>query len=182
MAREVGAFKERIVGWLLVGGLIVTAISGMLCWMFSVAGVYRGTYTRTPITNQITDPGTLNLVPLTILGIVVGLVMMFGGVGYGLWSMSRSRSGPRRIEPNFRVLARYCYDGSQNLITSDWDVEAADNPRFYVRAVLENGVVGEFETSPQVYFHAGEGMAGEAELQGQWLGKFVPYIGGPNQA
>jgi hypothetical protein len=177
MPREIGAFKERIVGWLLVGGLVLTVISGGLCWLFSVAGIYRGTYTRTPVTNQITDPGTINLVPLTILGFVVGLAMMFAGVGYGAWSMAKSRKGPRRVVPNFKVLARYCYDSGQNLITADYDVDVAENPRYYVRGVLENGVVGEFETSPQVYYNAGEGMYGEAELQGQWLGRFMPYIG-----
>jgi hypothetical protein len=181
MPREIGAFKERIVGWLLVCGFAVTVISGILTWVFSVAGVYRGTYTRTPITNEINDAGSLNFVPLTILGIVVGVGMMAAGVGYGLYTMSRSRSGPRKVVPNFKVLARYCYDGGQNLITSDWEVEAAENPRFYVRGVLDNGVVGEFETSTQVYFNAGEGMVGEAELQGQWLGRFIPYIGAASQ-
>jgi len=169
-----------MVGWLLVCGLIVTVISGILCWVFSVQGIYRGTYTRKAFTNEITDPGALNWVPLAITGIVIGLLMMFVGIGYGLWSMSRAQKGPRRTVPNFRVLARYCYDRSQNLITADWEVEAADRPRFYVRGVLENGVVGEFETSVQVYFNAGEGMSGEAELQGQWLGRFVPYIGAAN--
>jgi len=177
MRREIGAFKERIVGWLLVCGLIVTIISGILLWVCSVAGVYRGTYTRTPITNQITDAGAMNFVPLTILGIVVGLLMMFTGLGYGFWTMSKSRQGPRRVIPNFRVVARYCYDKNQNLLTSEWDIEVAERPRFYVRGVMENGLVGEFETSVEVYFNSGEGMYGEAELQGQWLGRFVPYIG-----
>ena len=177
MAREIGAFKERLVGWLLVLGLIVTIVSGILFWMFSVAGIYRGTYTRTPITNEITDVGAMNFVPLTILGIVVGLGMMFGGVGYGLWSAARQRTGGRRLIAHFRVLARYCYDRSQNLITAEYDIEVADRPRFYVRAVTPDGVVGEYETSEQVYFQAGEGMSGEAELQGQWLGRFTPYIG-----
>jgi len=165
------------VGWLLVGGFAITIISGILLWMFSVAGIYRGTYTRTPITNQITDPGTLNLVPLTILGIVVGLLMMFGGLGYGFWTMSTEKSGQRKTISNFRVLARYCYDRTQQLLTSDVDIEIADRPRFYVRGVQPDGVVGEFETTIEVYYQAGEGMYGEAELQGKWLGRFVPYIG-----
>jgi len=161
----------------LVCGLIVTIISGILLWVFSVSGVYRGTYTRKAFTNEITDAGTLNLVPLTILGIAAGVLMMFAGIGYGFWSMAKSKSGPRQVVPNFRVLARYCYDRSQNLITAEWDIEVADRPRFYVRGVMENGVIGEFETTVEVYFNAGEGMVGEAELQGQWLGRFVPYIG-----
>ncbi len=179
MRREIGVIKERLVGWLLVGGLVVTVISGILLWVFSVAGIYRGTYTRKPFTNEITDAGTLNLVPLTILGIAAGVLMMFGGVGYGFYTMQRERSGPRRTENNFRVLARYCYDRTQQLITSDLDIEIADRPKFYVRGVLENGVIGEFETTLEVYYQAGEGMFGEAEIQGKWLGRFVPYIGTP---
>jgi hypothetical protein len=182
MFREIGAFKERIVGWLLVCGFAVTVICGFLCWMFSVAGIYRGTYTRKPLTNEITDAGAMNLVPLMIFGVAVGLLMMFAGIGYGLWTMSRQQKGTRRVVPNFRVLARYCYDRNQNLITAEWEVEAAEKPRFYVRGVMENGVVGEFETSIEVYFNAGEGMYGEAELQGQWLGRFVPYVGAPAQS
>ena len=180
MAREIGAFKEKTVGCLLVGGLVIAIISFGLLWVFSVSGIYRGTYTRTPVTNEITDAGTLNLVPLTILGIVVGLLMMFGGLGYAFWTMSREKHGPRRTEENFRVIARYCYDRTMQLITSEWDIEVADRPKFYVRGMFENGVVGEFETTIEVYYQAGEGMVGEAELQGKWLGRFVPYIGDPS--
>ena len=177
MAREIGAFKERIVGWLLVLGLIITVISGILLWMFSVAGIYGGTYTRTPITNQITDPGALNLAPLAILGIAIGVLMMFGGVGYGFLAMANEKKGPRRTVSNFRVLARYCYDHSMQLITAEWDIDVADRPKFYVRGAFEDGQVGEFETSLEVYHQAGEGMTGDAELQGRWLGRFAPYIG-----
>jgi len=179
MRKEIGTVKERVIGWLLVCGLAVTVISGILFWMFSVAGIYRGTYTRKPITNEITDPGALNLVPLTILGILVGVLMMFAGVIYGFWTMFKSHKGPRRTEPNFRVLARYCYDRNQNLVMAEYDLDAVEDPRFYVKASLSNGVVGEFETSVEVFFNSGEGMCGEAELQGQWLGRFVPYVG-PN--
>ena len=179
MAREIGAFKEKTVGCLLVAGLVVTIVSIGLLWVFSVSGIYRGTYTRKPITNEITDAGTLNLVPLTILGIVVGLGMMFGGLGYAFYTMSRQHKGPRRTEQHFRVLARYCYDRTMQLITAEWDIEVADRPKFYVRGMFEDGVVGEFETTMEVYYQAGEGMTGEAEIQGKWLGRFVPYIGVP---
>ncbi len=181
MRGQIGSVKERLVGWLLVGGLSITIISGFLMWMFSVSGIYRGTYTRKPITNEITDAGTLNLVPLTILGIFLGVVMMFAAIGYGFFTMAKSKTGARRIEQNFRVLARYCYDRSHNLVLVEYDLDAVEDPKFYIKAVLENGKVGEFETSVEVYFNAGEGMVGEAELQGQWLGKFIPYIGAASQ-
>lgn len=177
MRRELGAFKEKVIGWTLVSGLALAILSGILLWMFSMAGVFRGTYTRTPGSNQITDAGALNLAPLALTGIAIGVLMMIGALGYGFWSMSIERSGPRKTVTNFRVLARYCYDRNQQLITSDVDIDVADRPKFYVRGVLETGVVGEFETTIEVYYQAGEGMYGEAELQGKWLGRFVPYIG-----
>ncbi len=180
MARELGAGKEKTVGCLLVFGLVLTILSCILLWVFSVAGVYRGTYTRTPITNVITDAGTLNYVPLTILGIVVGLVMMFSGLGFAFFTMSREKKGPRRTVSNFRVVARYCYDRTMQLITADWDIDVADRPKFYVRGMFEDGLVGEFETTLEVYYQAGEGMVGEAEVQGKWLGRFIPYIGKPS--
>lgn len=177
MPRELGAFKEGAVGWCLVGGLVLTIISAILMWMFSVAGVYRGTYTRTPITNQINDAGAMNLVPLAFLGFTVGILLMLGAVGYGLWSEKTSNRGHRRVVANFRVQARYCYDASQQLICEDWDIDVADRPRFYVRGVSPDGLVGEYECTREVYYNSGEGMTGEAELQGKWLGRFTGYIG-----
>ena len=177
MKRELGAFREKVIGWTLVGGLALSILSGILLWMFSMAGVFRGTYTRTPVTNEITDAGALNLAPLAITGIAIGVLMMFGALGYGFWAMSTETSGRRKTVANFRVLARYCYDRNQQLLTADVDLDVADKPKFYVRGVLDNGVVGEFETTIEVFYQAGEGMYGEAELQGKWLGRFVPYIG-----
>ncbi len=182
MPREIGSGKERLVGWLLVGGLVLMVVCGILTWMFSVAGVYRGTYTRTPITNQITDAGTLNLVPLTIAGMVIGLLMMLAGLGYAFFSMAKQNKGERRVVEHFQILSRYCYDKNQNLLTAEWDIEVAEKPKFYIRGRTPEGLVGEFETTVEVYFMSGEGMYGEAELQGQWLGRFVPYIGAPSGA
>jgi len=175
--REVGAFKESIVGWLLIGGLVMTILFAGLTWVFSVSGIYRGTYTREPITNKITDAGTLNLVPLTFAGMFLGILCMLAGVGYGLWSHYNRNTGVRQTIPQFRILARYCYDRTQQLICEQWDIDVADRPRFYVRGVNPQGVVGEYECTMEVYYNAGEGMTGEAELQGKWLGRFVPYIG-----
>jgi hypothetical protein len=173
-----GATQEKAVGCVLAGGVVLCVVAGILIWVFSVAGVYRGTYTRTPITNEITDPGTLNLVPLCILLLAVGVLMVGGAIGYGLLHTSKARAGVRRVEPYLRVLARYGYDGG-HMIHDFYEFEAADKPRYYVKAVTQHGVVHEFETTPEVFGQAGEGMVGEGEIQGQWLGRFVPYIGEP---
>ena len=176
MRREIGGFKERTVGWLIYGGAFVSILSVLLLIMFFMIGTFRGLAGRLPLLNELAKP----LYPaLAVIGIAFGIVLMFCGLGYGLWSVSNERKGPRQSASQFRVLSRYCIDRTQQLITSELDIEFADRPRFYVRGMLENGLVVEFETTIEVFFQAGEGMYGEAELQGKWLGRFIPYIGVP---
>ena len=174
--RYKGAFEEKSVGCVLVSGCLVSIFALFFSYLFGVAGVFRGTFTRTPGTNKITDAGTLNLVPITFMFLAIGVLMMVGAIGYGLFKSGTERKGTRNVEPNFRVLARYAYDGPQ-LITAEWDIEAAEKPRYYVRGVTHASLVIELETTVEVFYQAGEGMVGEAEIQGRWLGRFVPYIG-----
>jgi len=170
------AFKEKAVGCLLVGGLAISIVSAIALYMLSLGGFLRGTYTREPVTNRITDAGTLNLVPLVLLFLTVGVLMCLTGLGYGLWVVASQNKGPRQTVPHFRILARYAYDGPI-MKTADWEIEAAERPRFYVKGMTPDGAVAEYETVIDVFYQAGEGMVGEAELQGRWLGKFIPYIG-----
>ncbi len=172
------AFKQKSVGCLMMGGFVIASISGVCALVFSMGGVFRGTFTRAPVTNEITDAGTLNLVPLCILFLAVGVAMMLGGVGYGVWVVANEKNGRRVTIEHFRVLARYVYDGPQMLV-AEYEIEAAQRPRFYVRAMLPSGETLEYETDAPVYFNCGEGMLGQAEVQGKWLGMFVPYIGSP---
>lgn len=176
--RYKGAFEEKSVGCVLVAGFVISICSLFFGYLFGVAGVFRGTFTRTPITNEITDPGTLNLLPLTLLVLTVGVLMMVGAIGYGLFRSSTKNQGIRKTEQYLRVLARFAYDGSR-MITDDFDIQSADRPRFYVRAISREGVVIELETTIEVFYQAGEGMVGEGQIQGRWLGSFVPYIGEP---
>jgi hypothetical protein len=173
------ALQQKTVGCLMLGGAIISVVSLGLMWVFGVSGVYRGTYTRTPITNEITDAGTLNLVPVTLVFFVLGLLMVGSGLAYGFWVVKQEREGPRQVAKNFRILARYAYDRSGYHLFDDQMVDAADRPRFYVRGVLPDGTSSEFEASREVWFQCGEGMYGEVELQGKWIGRFTPYVGTP---
>jgi len=176
--KQEGALAEKTVGCAIVAGGAICVVSVGLMWVFGMGGVFRGTFTREPVTDRITDAGTLNLLPLMLVFFVLGLVLFGGGIAYGLLRTKADRTGVRRVEEYLRILARYAYDGPQ-LITSDWDIEAAENARFYVKALTREGVSMELETSLQVFYMCGEGQVGEGELQGRWLGKFVPYIGEP---
>ena len=179
--RTKGAFEEKVVGCVITAGAGIAVIALFLAYLFGTAGVFHGTYTREPLTNRITDPGTLNLVPLAILFVAIGVLMIFGGIGYGLFRNATSAHGPRRTEPYLRVLARYVYDRG-HLLTSDLDIEMAERPRYYVRVLTQAGVVIELESTVEVFYQSGEGMYGEGELQGNWLGRFTPYIGEPPAA
>jgi hypothetical protein len=165
---------------LLFGGLGMIALGLFLCWLFIAGGVMRGTYTRDVAAgDKITDAGTMNLVPLAITVVVVGVLMVGGSLVYGGMFVRNSRTGTRRKIEYFRVLARLATDRYGNLLTSDWEIEAADRVRYYVRGTFPNGPIDEYEVPEEVYFACGEGMTGEAEVQGRWIGRFVPYVGSP---
>lgn len=166
--REIGAAKQRLVGWLMAGGLTLTVISIGLIGLQILAGISQG-----PSREHESGPGFFGI---TLAGAGLGILAMVGGLAYGIYAERTQNKGPRQTEANFRVLSRLCLDKNIRHI-ADSDIEFADKPRFYVRGMLESGLVGEFETKLEVYFCAGEGMTGEAEIQGTWLGKFAPYIG-----
>lgn len=177
--RHKSAFEEKTVGCVLASGCGVSVLAIGLIWLFSVAGIYHGTFTREPVTNRITDAGTLNLLPLMILLLVVGVLLIGGAIGYGLWRNANDAKGARVVQPQLRILSRMCYEKGI-LLTTDIDIEMAERPRFYVRAQYPNGEVDELECVMEVFYQAGEGMVGEAEIQGRWLGRFTPYIGVPS--
>ena len=174
---KIEVFKQGAIGICLVGGCGVTLLSGILMVVLAMGGVMRGTYTRQPITNKITDAGTLNWVPIVFVFFTLGVLMMIGAVFYGLYASATERSGPRESRPA-KVLARYGFTRDGNMLVADWEVEGADNPRYYVRLDFGHprGTV-ECECSEMLYFRCGEGMTGMAELQGKWLGAFTPTIG-----
>lgn len=171
--------QEGLVGVLLVAGFLVSAISLGFGWMFGVAGVYRGTYTRDTLHNdKITDAGAMNLLPVTLVFLVIGLLMFAGGLALGFGVISCHKKGPQKQIDYFRILARFATSRSGALL-SDWELENADRPRFYVRATYPNAHVEEYEVAPEMYLQCGEGMVGQAEIQGRWIGRFTPYIGEP---
>jgi len=170
-------FKEKTVGCFIAAGAATIVCSLGLAWLFSVAGIYRGTASREPGTNRIVDAGTLNYVPLTITFVGLGVLMVAAGLGYGIWLNANRATGPRKVWDGVRVVARYGYNRDGIMLTSEFDLEVADDPKYYVRLLLPDGRQDEFECTPAVYFQAGEGMLGDAEVQGKWLGHFKPRIG-----
>lgn len=170
-------FQQKTIGCVMVGGVIMFCCSGLLMIPMGFGGVFRGTYTREPVTDKITDAGTLNLIPILFVFMTLGVAMLVGGVFYGLWVVKNENKGPRQTIEYFKVMARYAYDKNGFYLSDDSQIEFGEGPRFYVRGVTPNGIRLEYEASEQVWRQCGEGMDGEVELQGKWIGRFTPYIG-----
>jgi hypothetical protein len=171
------AGKEKTVGFVIWSGGVVAAVSFVLAIIFAIAGVFRGVYSREPGTDRITDVGTMNWVPMALTIGGLGVLVSLSGVGYGLWIHRNRASGPRSVTPNVFVVARFAYTKEHQMLSETWMIEEAENPRFYVRLQVAPGQVGEFECPREVFWECGEGMSGEAEIQGRWVGRFTPYIG-----
>jgi hypothetical protein len=171
------AFKEKTVGFLLVAGIVVCVLSFLLGFAFAGGGIFHATATRDPSTNQITDMGDSVLVPFTALGFATGLLMIGGGLGYGIYKNRTRHQGFMKVVPNVRVIARYGYTRDWNMLTEEWQFASADDPTYYLKLETSPGMVEEYECRPETYFSAGEGMTGEAVLRGKWCGRFAPYIG-----
>ncbi len=180
MFRE--ALKQKAVGWMLVGGalLLVCGLGGT--WVFSMAGVFHGTFTREAGTNRIRDAGTMNWVPLTILMMAVGVILCLAGFGYAWYNIATERSGVQKTVDNVKVLARYAANRAGDMLTEYYQIEEARGTvRFYVRLMLPTRETLEFECSESVFNSCGEGMFGRVVLQNKWLGQFIGYVGSPVQ-
>lgn len=168
--------REKLASCALAGGAVICVVSAFLTWVFTMAGVFHGTATREPGTDRIRDAGTLNLVPLMITFFAIGLILMSVVVFYGLIYSKRVTKGRRQVIEDALVLSRYALSRSGDML-SDWELEGAENPKFYVRMRTPDGKVGEYPVAAETYFNCAEGMPGEVELQGRWVGRFTPYVG-----
>jgi hypothetical protein len=171
-------FKEKSVGCAMVAGLVLCGCGGFLTMLFTMGGVFRGVATREPVTDRITDAGTLNLVPLSFAMVAIGVFLALGALGYGLYYSNRgSLKGPRQVVPNARVLGRYGVTRDNVYITDPIDFEVHDRLTYCVMLQLNEYDKAEFRCAPETFWQCGEGMYGEAEIQNKWLGRFTPYIG-----
>mgnify|MGYP003343852391 CR=1 FL=1 len=117
---------------------------------------------------------------LSILIFVAGMGMVGVAVAGGLSSHRRRFQGRVIAEQNCRVVTRYAYDRSQELILDDWRLDE-DDVTFCVKLWSVNRGVLEYECAREVWETCGEGLCGEAVTQGHWLSGFRPHVPGqPN--
>jgi len=176
----VNPLKEKWVGCLMVLGMVMCACGGGFAMIFSMGGVFRGTYTREAVTDRITDAGTLNWAPAAFSFAGVGVFICLGALGYGLYYSNRgSLKGPRQVIENAKVLSRYAVTKENVYLTDPVDLDYHEGLVYCVQLQINQYDKFEYRCSPEVFWQCGEGMFGEAEIQGKWIGRFTPYIGRP---
>lgn len=120
--------------------------------------------------------------PLLILFFVLiflcGLVLLCLAVFYGVVLERKSHGGAPRVEANCRVMARYGVNQNNDVMSSDWAADS-DDFRPFVRLYSPTRGALEFECAMPVWDQCGEGLLGEAVVQGRWLSSFTPYRGTP---
>lgn len=172
--------KQKMIGIGLFGGIALLICGGLLTWVLSMGSVFRATYTRDTLRNDaVTDIGVGAYVPWGVLIMAIGALSAVTAVVYGLMQVKGQNSGPRRIIPNCRIVARFAADKTGVLYTEPGQIEFIDNLKFCVRMVSQMEGSVEYECSEEVFWSCGEGMVGDAEFQGKWIGAFRPYAEQP---
>jgi hypothetical protein len=166
------SLKESAVGIGLVGGLILTLCGGIASGMLFMGGAFHATYTRNPSTGEVHSIGDASLLPIAVSATVLGVTILIGALVYGLYTSRTETKGPVTRHERVRILSKYLTDGPHHLPT-DWDIDSLANPQFYVQLEIPGRGAKEFRTSRALFEQIGEGLTGEAAVQGNWLGEFT---------
>jgi hypothetical protein len=156
--------RDTLIGWFMFAGLIILFVCGFGTYFLAVGGGIGGLNIG-PIFN------VLKWTP------VIGLAMYIGGLIYGIYSEKTELTGNRKIMAQCRVLARYAVTRDHRMVTDESEIEFIDRPKFYVKLHSPRDGSVEYQCHAAVYYSCGEGMMGDAEVQGLWLGAFRPYMG-----
>ena len=120
---------------------------------------------------------------MSALMAILGCILFFGGLGLLTFTVlsiaaigGMEKRGARQTDRRAKVLARYATNkqGETAVLESDFDYL---DLKFYALVLLSDGTRAEFQCVREVFDQCGEGMTGEAQFQGRWLGAFQPYIG-----
>lgn len=155
------ARRENQIAWMLVGGVGVSILGLFVTILMFVSAM--GLRSKTP----------LILVALGPIMIVGGVVMAGWGVFFGhMTNRSASNAGVRGLNHCY-VVGRFAMSPRGEMIFSDF--EELDDPKtkFFVRLKLPDGRDDEFECSQELISQIGEGMVGNVQVKGRWLGSFV---------
>lgn len=156
--------RDTVIGVLMFVGLILALPGGILVFIFAFGGSVSGL----PI------EGIFNVVKWLPL---VGILMYVGGLAYGIHSEKTQHVGSRHVVQHARIIARYAITRDHRMVTDESEFEFLQGLKYFVKVMTPNEGSVEYQCHHAVYLNCGEGMIGDAEIQGQWLGAFRPYMG-----
>jgi hypothetical protein len=155
--------KDLWIGWMMSIGLVGFACSIPFIVIF--AFVFRDW------------DGAMKILDVVKWSPLVFISMYISGLFFGIYSEKSQHQGSRRVRHNCRIIARYAITKDHTMLTDESEFEFHDKLRYYVKILDPEEGSLEFECTPPVYYGCGEGMMGDAEIQGVWLGAFRPYMG-----
>ena len=156
------ARRENQIAWMLVLGVAVV-----------LAGI---------VTSILAFGAAMNLrskAPLTF--IAAGPVMILLGIGlagyavfFGHYTNRKTASGGVRFVPDCYVVGCYAVNERGEMVFEDYDLLDHPKCKFFVRLKLPDGSDAELECARELMSSIGEGLKGNAQIKGRWLGSFVP--------
>lgn len=161
--------ESTFVGLIIASGAMV--IVGVLLLMMGLGAGGLQMVRQGGVGNTSAMIALLGCVGL-LGGLALGVFTIFTGTAMG----GLENRGVRKVDPNVKVIARYATNAQGETSVLDWEFEDPKT-RFYARLQLGDGTRAEFQCAREVFDQCGEGMRGEAQFQGRWLGSFRPYIG-----
>lgn len=167
--------SEGALGWAIVAGLVLMPIGLLLTLMFFMAGVFRAARTSGG------DAGDVVLIWIGIATLLIGFLLTVGGflVGYFSGKKEYAPTGDMRSAPGVQVLVRYAYNKRGEMANDEYMWQEGDDIKFYVKLRFPNGTIQEFQSTNEVYNMCGEGMKGDALIDGRWLCGFTVIIPQP---
>lgn len=154
------ARKENQIAWMLVGGVAMSLI-GILVTMLAF-GSALGLHSKSP----------LILIALGPIMVVGGIALAGWGVFAGHMTNKKADSSGVQWIPNCYVVGRYEMNQIGEMIFSDFNYDEPKS-KFFVRLKLPDGSDQEYQCSPELMDQIGEGMIGNVQVKGRWLGSFV---------
>lgn len=155
--------RDMTIGWLMFAGLIILFVGGGATYVLAIGGGVGGAQVD----------GIFNVVKWVP---VLGLIMYLSGLIYGIKSERTEYSGVQKPLQHCRIIARYAITRDHRMVTDETEFEFLDRPKYFVKMLSPTEGSVEYQCHPAVFMNCGEGMMGDAVVQGQWLGTFRPYL------
>ena len=155
------ARRENQIAWMILLGVGMMIVSiGVTILSFGSATNLKS---KTPIFMMV-------LGPLLFVG---GVALLGWGVFYGHFTNRQASSGGVRWLTDCYVVGRFAVNSNGDMVFSDF--EELDHPKtkFFVQLKTPDGRQDEFECSRELIGQIGEGMIGNVQVKGRWLGSFT---------